>query len=70
MPNIYLYTTLMQTYVNNNNPNMALKLLDEMVDCGLKPDLPTYTTLINSLRKGRNLQKCWELHKKVQLSKI
>jgi pentatricopeptide repeat protein len=45
----------MQVYVNNNDSRMALKLLDEMVEKGLEPDLPTYTPLINSLRKGRNL---------------
>jgi pentatricopeptide repeat protein len=45
----------MQTYVINNDPNMALKILDEMVEKGLTPDLATYTTLINCFRKGRKL---------------
>lgn len=55
MPNKFLYTSLMQTYVNNNDPYMALKLLDEMIEKGLEPDLPTYTTLVNCFRKGRKL---------------
>jgi hypothetical protein len=28
LPNKYLYTSLMQTYVVNNDPHMALKILD------------------------------------------
>jgi pentatricopeptide repeat protein len=66
LPNKFLYTSLMQTYVNNNNPNMTLKILNEMIEKGLNPDLATYTTLINSFRKGRKLEKCWEVHKKMK----
>jgi pentatricopeptide repeat protein len=60
----------MQTYVINNDPNMALKILDEMVEKGIEPDLPVYTTLINSFRVGRKLEKCWEVDKKMRNSKI
>lgn len=49
----------MQTYVTNNDSDMALKILDEMIEKGLEPDLPVYSTLINCLRKGRKLKKCW-----------
>lgn len=55
----------MQNYVINNNPLQALKILDEMKEKGLEPDLPVYTTLVNCLRKGRKLEKCWEVNKKM-----
>ena len=45
----------MQAYTVNNDPNMALKIFDEMIEKGLEPDLPTYTTLINCFRIGRKL---------------
>lgn len=35
LPNKFLYTSLMQTYVNNNNTDMALKIFDEMVEKSL-----------------------------------
>ena len=60
----------MQNYVINNDPFMALKILDEMKEKGLEPDLPVYTTLVNCFRQGRKLQKCWEVNKKMRESGI
>lgn len=60
----------MQTYVTNNDSDMALKIFDEMIEKGLEPDLPVYSTLVNCLRKGRKLKKCWEIHKKMIKAKI
>lgn len=51
----YFYTSLMQAYLNNKNPEMTLKILQEMIEKGINPDLPVYTTLINSFRLGRKL---------------
>lgn len=48
---------------------MGLKLLDEMEEKGIEPDLPAYTTLVNCFRKGRKLDKCWEVHRKLMKSK-
>lgn len=41
-----------------------------MIEKGIVPDLPVYTTLINSFRMGRKLEKCWELNKMVLKSKV
>lgn len=45
----------MQAYLNCKNPEMTLKILQEMIEKGINPDLPVYTTLINSFRLGRKL---------------
>ena len=45
----------MQVYVWKQNPDMAEKILQEMVEKGLEPNLPVYTTLINAFRVGRKL---------------
>ena len=55
----YFYTSLMQLYVGEQNPEMAYKILQEMIERGIQPDLPVYTTLINAFRQGRKLEKCW-----------
>ena len=44
---------------------MGLAILREMIEREIKPDLPVYTTLVNSFRRDRNLQKCWDLHRQV-----
>lgn len=63
LPNKFFYTSLIQAYVKSNNPYMGLKIVDEMKEKGIEPDLSTYTTLINCFRIGRNLQKCWEVNR-------
>jgi pentatricopeptide repeat protein len=45
----------MQAYVGSKDPEMAYKILQEMIERGIAPDLPVYTTLINSFRLGRKL---------------
>lgn len=49
---------------------MAYKILQEMIEKGIAPDLPVYTTLINSFRMGRKLEKCWELNKMLLKSRV
>jgi pentatricopeptide repeat protein len=44
---------------------MGLAILREMIEREIKPDLPVYTTLVNSFRRDRNLQQCWDLHRQV-----
>lgn len=44
----------------------AEQLFREMELNDIVPDLPAFTTLINSNHKSRNLERCWELHKIVQ----
>ncbi len=60
----------MRAYIKNNTPDMALKILQEMEEKGIVPDLPVYTTVINSLRIGRKLQKCWEINKMLVAKKV
>ena len=55
LPDKYLYTSLIQAYVWNNNPYMALKIMEEMEEKGIVPEIATYTTVINSFRLGRKL---------------
>jgi pentatricopeptide repeat protein len=32
-----------------------------MLEMGLKPDVVTYTTLIDSYKRTGNIEKCWEI---------
>jgi pentatricopeptide repeat protein len=60
----------MQVYVWKNDPEMAFKILQEMIEKGIQPDLPVYSSLVNAFRLGRKLYKCWELHRMVLKSKV
>lgn len=66
----YFYTSLMQVYVSKKDAQMAYKILQEMTERGLYPDLPVYTSLINAFRLARKLNKCWDLNKLVLKSKV
>lgn len=44
---------------------MAQRILNEMTEQKLVPDIATMTTLMNAHLKSRNVAKCWELHKYV-----
>lgn len=70
LPNKYFYTSLMQAYVKTRNPTMAFKILQEMEECDITPDLPVYTTLINCFRQGRCLDKCWEVNRRLIRKKV
>lgn len=45
----------MQVYISKKNAEMAYKILQEMVEKGIQPDLPVYTSLINAFRLSRKL---------------
>jgi pentatricopeptide repeat protein len=45
----------MQAYTTNNDPDMAYKILQEMIEKNIQPDLVVYTTLVNAMRIGRKL---------------
>ena len=60
----------MKVYGQSNDPEMAFKILQEMIERGIQPDLPVYTTLINTFRKGRKLARCWEINRLILKSKI
>ena len=42
-------------------PIEAEKVIDEMKEAGLEPDVVTYTTLIDAYRRAKNIDKCWEV---------
>lgn len=50
----YFYTSLMQVYTDID-ADMGYKILQEMIEKGIEPDLPVYTSLINSYRHCRKL---------------
>ena len=39
--------------------NKQADAIINQIEKGIEPDLPVYTTLINSFRLGRKLAKCW-----------
>ena len=67
---MYFYTALMTGYSRKGDWEMALKIVEEMQERGLVPNIVVYTTLINSLRVARRLEKCWEVHRVVVAKKI
>lgn len=48
----------MQVYIWTHNDEMVEKILQEMIELGIEPDLAVYSSLINGYRIGRNLHKC------------
>ena len=60
-PSKYRYNNLVLCYAKMNRPVDAEKVLREMKDAGLKPDIITYTTLIDGSHRVNNLDKCWDL---------
>lgn len=59
----------MTVYIRKSDPQMAYKIFQEMIEKGIEPNLPIYTTLINAFRMGRKLEKCWELNKQIMSKK-
>jgi pentatricopeptide repeat protein len=56
----------MQCYARSGESFQALKIFQLMKEKSLVPDVASYTTLINSFYKGRDLKKCWELFEEVK----
>jgi pentatricopeptide repeat protein len=61
IPNKFSYNNLLICYAKSNKPNEAENVLREMIDKGIKPDVVTYTTLIDAYKRVDNFDKCWEL---------
>jgi pentatricopeptide repeat protein len=51
------YTILISVWAVATKPENARKLFDEMVERGIKPDVPSYTALIDALCRGEMLCK-------------
>ena len=60
--NLKIINSLMNLYARKHDPYECEKLLLEAKDMGMQIDTPTYTTLINSYYKAKNLKKCWSLY--------
>lgn len=58
---IQMYNSLILCYTRRHEPDMALKILREMKEEGLQPDIVCYTTVINAFKNAKDLKKCWEL---------
>lgn len=67
---IQMYNSLMLCYTRRHEPEMALKILDEMIKEGIKPDIVCYTTVINAFKNTKNLKKCWELYDRVMTTEF
>lgn len=50
-----IYTSLMLAYVNARDNVMAQRIVMEMKENGLVPDIAVLTTLMNAHLKSRNL---------------
>lgn len=60
-PSKYRYNNLVLCYAKMNKPNEAESVIREMRAKGLKPDVVTYTTLIDAYKRAKNIDKCWEV---------
>ena len=61
MPSKYRYNNLMLCYAKMNKPIECEQVLREMLGKGLKPDVVSYTTLIDAYKRAGDLDKCWEI---------
>lgn len=62
-PSVHRLNSVLLAYVKQGEPWKAEHYLNEMRDQkGLKPDVVSYTTLIQGYRAENNLDKCWELY--------
>lgn len=60
--NNHMYNGLLMAYVKRQQPINAEKVLREMDELGLEPDVVCYTSLIHAYEKTRNHVKCWEIY--------
>ncbi|XWS24318.1 hypothetical protein CRYUN_Cryun28dG0091000 [Craigia yunnanensis] len=67
IPDNFTYTTLIHGYSASGNVNEAFRLLDEMLEVGLKPNIVSCNDLINGLCKSGNLDRAQRLFNKLPL---
>jgi pentatricopeptide repeat protein len=63
--NVITWSSMMKAYIDNNNPNAAVDLLDTMVSTGIKPDTVTYTILLTGCADYCMPETCMMLHKRL-----
>lgn len=57
----------MNCYARAGNSFQAFKIFQQIKEKGINPDVASYTTVINSFYKARNLNKCWELFNELRM---
>lgn len=62
VPSAMRYNALILAYCKSNRALDAEKVLLEMKKNGLKPDVVTYTTVIDAYKRVNDINKCWELY--------
>lgn len=62
VPCKFSYNNIINCYARLNQPNEAENVFREMVDKGLKPDIVTYTTLIDAFKRAKDLDRCWQIY--------
>lgn len=66
VPCKFSYSNIINCYARLNQPNEAENVFREMVDKGIKPDVVTYTTLINAFNRAKNIDRCWQIYNDIQ----
>lgn len=67
-PSKHRYNNLLLCYAKMNKPIDAEKVLREMKENGVIPDVVTYTTLIDAYKRVNNFDKCWEIFRECRTS--
>lgn len=62
VPSLPRMNSILLAYTKCGQPEQGEKLIREMREDGLEPDVVCYTTLIDGYYKKGNIPKCWELY--------
>jgi len=57
-----MYNGLIVAHTKLKQPIEAEKVLREMIEAGLKPDVVSITSVIDAYRKTKDYDKCWDLY--------
>lgn len=60
------YSGLMMAYSRARRPDDCLKIMDELKDAGIKPDLALITTLVQSLKYADRFDQCFKYYDEVK----
>ncbi|CAD8082355.1 unnamed protein product [Paramecium sonneborni] len=64
---LHLYNTLINVYCKNLQSENAMTIFNDLKRDGFEPDIPIYTTLINSFYRVKQWKKCWDLFDEARL---
>ena len=63
----HMYNGLIMAYSKNRDPLNAEKVIREMKEMGLEPDVVCFTNLVVAYNKVWNYEKCWEIYEDCEL---